>query len=377
MRTLPITVVAGAAALTLTGGVAMAATAATWSGPAASGVIRACVTNAGVMRLVNPTAGCLTTEKLLTWNNQGPAGKTTAIIYHGALGDEVAARKKLAADLETEKVARIKGDVDEAARARSAEQKLTNDLAIERDRATAAEGALRTAATEEAVRAALAETALGGRIDGVSSELSAFQKATNTSIESILVQLADEKTARLAGDADLQKKVDAINVTLASLQAQIDSEIARAKGMETKLAADVFAEATRAAAAELLLRSDLAAEVLRATSTETANRAALEDALDTLTESTVASLGELAEDLAFLRVLQGDTQGALTLLTGQVDSLTVSLRSVTGRVTTLEPLVAGHTTKLTSLTTELAALTNRQQDDYTDLTRQINQMLYY
>lgn len=202
-----------------------------------------------------------------------------------------AAEATLTANLATEVTARQAGDAQltsdlaaEVTRATAAEATLTSDLAAEVTRATSAESTLTANLATETTARIAGDAALQTAIDAEAAarlaadqaETSARIAADNAATSASGDQLATEITARLAGDAALNTRADAIQAELDASQLGAGLNVdgtytapastsylvasTSLNDADKKLDAAISAEVTRATGAEAALASGLANE---------------------------------------------------------------------------------------------------------------------
>ena len=161
----------------------------------------------------------------------------------------------------------------EAARAQSAETALTSSIAAEASARQAADTTLTSNLTAEVSRAQAAEGVLQANID---TEIAARIAADDAVAAAASDQLATETTARLAGDAALDGRIDAVQGELDASQAGVGLNVdgtftapenttylgatTTVKGMSVALDSALTTEVGRAQAAEAALGSAIANE---------------------------------------------------------------------------------------------------------------------
>ncbi len=157
----------------------------------------------------------------------------------------------------------------ETTRASAAEQLLTTSLAAEASRATAAEGVNASGLASEITRATTRENAIESAYQSADAALSVRIDSILTNVDSdALNSLAEIVTA--FRDAD-----DILSASVIANSSAISNEITRATGAESTNATAIANETTRATNAEVAIQSALTSEIARATAAEGVNAAAI------------------------------------------------------------------------------------------------------
>ena len=311
-------------------------------------------------------------------------------------------------DLRAEEVARASGDSDLQAQVDALNANTTIDvddlqaqITAEVNRASAAEGVNAASVVTERQRA-----------EGVEAGLRADINTNISNIATNAGNITIEQAARIAGDAALTTRVDALEEGFTNvdsdLQAQIFAEVARASGAEavlTATATDLQGQITNndsdILALQGLVGSDVQdlqdqidAEVARATTAEGVNAAAIatektraegvEAGLRTDVDSNQAQITANDSDILALQILQAsdhnDNQAQITAEVNRATAAEGVLQSnIDAEQARAEGIEAGLRTdvdsvqaQVTANDSDIAALQNLQAGDVTDLQNQLN-----
>jgi len=160
--------------------------------------------------------------------------------------------------------------------------------------------------SSEITRATNAEIALGGRVDGVSTDVTT------------------ERTRATNAEVALGGRIDGVST-------DVTTERTRALSAESGLASDITAEETRALAAEAGLDADIVAERTRAMAAEsglTSDIASLNTRVDNVLSNVDATaLNSLAEIVTAFQAADGDINNAITSLAGAASTNLASVSS--------------------------------------------------
>ena len=268
----------------------------------------------------------------------------------------------------------------ETTRASAAEQLLTTSLAAEVTRATAAEGVNAAAITAETTRATNAEgvnataiatettratgvetglrTDVNANTSGVAANAAAIQvevtraKAAETvNANAIAAEttartsgdaanataISNEITARAAGDLALRTDVDANALDIIGLDSDLSSEIARATAAEGVNAAAIASEITRATAAEGLNATAIATETTRATGIE----AGLRTDVDLNTSGVAANSTAIASEIVRAKAAEVVNANAISAEVIRATSIEGGLRTDVDTVTSRVDAIVG------------------------------------
>lgn len=179
------------------------------------------------------------------------AGFTATDVKGAVLETVTKATAAITSAVAAEATARDAAILVETTRAEAAEAQLTTDLGAEVTRAKAAEKVVSDGLAAEVTRATDAETALGVRIDNISSDISSAVAAEETRAKAAEQKLTD----------DLAAEVTRATTAEGTLTSNLAAEVTRATGEEARIEGLVTAEVTRAEAAELVLTNAVAQEV--------------------------------------------------------------------------------------------------------------------
>lgn len=311
-------------------------------------------------------------------------------------------------DLRAEEVARASGDSDLQAQVDALNANTTIDvddlqaqITAEVNRATAAEGVNAASVVTERQRA-----------EGVEASLRADINTNIGNIATNAGNITTEQAARIAGDAALTTRVDALEEGFTNvdsdLQAQIFAEVARASGAEAVLTAtatdlqsqitdndsDILALQGLVGSDVQDLQDQIDAEVARATTAEGVNAAAIatektraegvEAGLRTDVDSNQAQITANDSDILALQILQAsdhnDNQAQITAEVNRATAAEGVLQSnIDAEQARAEGIEAGLRTdvdsvqaQVTANDSDIAALQNLQAGDVTDLQNQLN-----
>ena len=311
-------------------------------------------------------------------------------------------------DLRAEEVARASGDSDLQAQVDALNANTTIDvddlqaqITAEVARASAAEATNAASVVTERQRAEGVEAGLRADVNTNTGNIS--QNASNITIE---------QAARIAGDAALTTRVDALEEGFTNvdsdLQAQIFAEVARASGAEAVLTAtatdlqsqitdndsDILALQGLVGSDVQDLQDQIDAEVARATTAEGVNAAAIatektraegvEAGLRTDVDSNQAQITANDSDILALQILQAsDHNDNQAQITAEVNRATaaegVLQANIDAEQARAEGIEAGLRTdvdsvqaQVTANDSDILALQSLQAGDVTDLQNQLN-----